>query len=83
MITGFIAQGYSALEASILGVYLHGSTADLAMEDEVYETFTASDIVNYLPDAFKELFKKEKPIPPEANEVPDEKQDTDDTNMYI
>ena len=83
MITGFMAQGYSAFDASILGVYLHGSTADLAMEDEVYETFTASDIVNYLPDAFKELFKKENPIPPEANDVPEEKQDTDDTNMYV
>jgi hydroxyethylthiazole kinase-like uncharacterized protein yjeF len=83
MITGFMAQGYSAFEASILGVYLHGSTADLAMEDEVYETFTASDIVNYLPDAFKELFKKETPVPPVENEVPDEKQDADDSNMYI
>jgi len=68
IITGFLAQGYNALEASILGVYLHGSTADLAMEDEVYETFNASDILNYLPDAFMELFKKELPPQPQTNE---------------
>jgi len=74
MISGLIAQGYTAFEASVLGVYLHGSTADIALqEDEVYETFTASDIVNYLPDAFKELFKKELPTPQTNQEVQEEK----------
>ncbi|MCK0132134.1 NAD(P)H-hydrate dehydratase [Flavobacteriaceae bacterium F08102] len=63
MITALIAQGYSALEAAIFGVYLHGRTADLAMKDMVFETFVASDIINYLPEAFIDLFQK----PPATN----------------
>ncbi len=81
MITGFIAQGYTAFEASVLGVYLHGLAADLSMEDEVYETFNASDIVNYLPDAFKELLKKEAPPSSPTAEVSEERQDTN--SMHI
>ena len=83
MITGLMAQGYSGFEASVLGVYLHGHTADIAMADEVYETFIASDILNYLPDAFKELFKKEMPTPTNANEVPENNQDTDNSTMHV
>ena len=83
MITGFMAQGYSAFDASVLGVYLHGSAADVAMEDQVYETFTASDIVNYLPGAFKELFKKEQSLPQNTEEVTQEKEDKDNINKNI
>lgn len=82
MITGFIAQGYGPFEASVLAVYLHGSTADIAMTNEVYETFTATDILKYLPAAFKELFKKDLP-PPTTNAVPENQQDTDDTTMHV
>lgn len=59
IITGLIAQKYGAFEASILGVYLHGLTADMAMQDMVYETFTASNIIDYLSNAFINLFAKE------------------------
>lgn len=59
IITGLISQSYSSLEAALLGVYLHGKSADVAMGDLVFETFTASDIIEYLPNAFKDLFKKE------------------------
>lgn len=59
IITGLLSQSYTALEATLLGVYLHGKTADVAMDDLVFETFTASDIIEYLPNAFKDLFKKE------------------------
>lgn len=61
IITGLIAQKYLPIDAAILGVYLHGKTADLAMESMVYETFTASDSIEYLSDAFIDLFKKEIP----------------------
>jgi hydroxyethylthiazole kinase-like uncharacterized protein yjeF len=57
MITGLIAQRYSSLEACLLAVYLHGLTADLAMTSMVYETFTASDIINHLSQAFIGLFE--------------------------
>ncbi len=62
IITGLIAQGYSNFEASLLGVYLHGKTADIGMEKEVYETFTASDIIDNLSNAFIDLFAVEKPL---------------------
>ena len=61
IITGLIAQKYSPIAAAILGVYLHGKTADLAMNSMVYETFTASDCIEYLSDAYLDLFKEEIP----------------------
>ena len=61
IITGLIAQQYAPFEASVLGVYLHGKTANLAMDTMTYETFTASDCIGFLSDAFIDLFKKEIP----------------------
>ena len=53
IITGLLAQNYTALQAAIMGVYLHGSTADIAVEEDLtLESFVASDIINYLPKAF-------------------------------
>ncbi len=58
MITGLIAQNYSALEAAILGVFLHGRTADFAiMLANSLETFIASDILKLLPDAFNSIME--------------------------
>jgi len=56
IITGLIAQNYSPFEASILGVYLHGLSADVAIKNTCsQETFIASDIFNYLNQAFKQI----------------------------
>ncbi len=55
LITGLIAQNYHPLEASIFAAYLHGLTADIAMQNMVYETFTASDIIYNLSNAFIHL----------------------------
>lgn len=55
IITGLRAQGYKALAAAQMGVFLHGRTAELAMEDMTYESFIASDILHYLRNAFREL----------------------------
>jgi hydroxyethylthiazole kinase-like uncharacterized protein yjeF len=55
MITSFRAQGYSAVDAALLGVYFHGRTADIAMNDMGYEGFIASDIIKYLGKVFMEL----------------------------
>ncbi len=51
IITGLIAQGYEPLNATLLGVYLHGKTADIYIETKPAETFVASEIVNLLPKA--------------------------------
>ena len=56
LITGLVAQGYEAELAAIFGVYLHGKTADVAIQETGYETFIASSILDYLPDALLDLF---------------------------
>lgn len=58
VITGFIAQGYSTLEAALFGVYLHGSTADIAVAETGYQSFIASDSINYLGAAYLKLFER-------------------------
>lgn len=56
IITSLLAQGYGCLEASIMGVYIHGRTADLGVEsDESLESFVASDAIAFLANVFKEL----------------------------
>ena len=56
LITGLIAQNYSVIHASILGVYLHGKTADIAIRSkETEETFIASNIIEYLNDAIRSI----------------------------
>ncbi|PCH76382.1 MAG: bifunctional ADP-dependent NAD(P)H-hydrate dehydratase/NAD(P)H-hydrate epimerase [Flavobacteriaceae bacterium] len=55
MITGLIAQGYTSIDAAVFAVYLHGSTADLAIEDMVMESFTASTIVDFIGEAMKDI----------------------------
>lgn len=60
IITGLIAQGYEPINAAILGVYLHGSTADIAFPTTGHETFTASTIFDYLASAIIEISSKNK-----------------------
>ena len=56
LITGFLAQNYSAFHASILGVYLHGKSADIAIESkETMETFIASSGIEYLNEAIRSI----------------------------
>lgn len=59
IITGLIAHGYQPRNAAIFGVYLHGKTADLAIQKTSYETFTASTIIDYLGAAILDLFQQE------------------------
>jgi hydroxyethylthiazole kinase-like uncharacterized protein yjeF len=59
IITGLMAQKYAAIESAKLGVYLHGKTAELGMDDLTYESFTASDCINYISGAYKDLLAKD------------------------
>lgn len=55
IITSLLAQGYIPADAVRLGVYLHGLAGDLAADALSEESLIASDIIDYLPAAFKVL----------------------------
>lgn len=59
MITALLAQGYSSLEASILGTYAHGIAGDIAASKFGEIGMTAMDIANSIPEAWKELSKNQ------------------------
>tara|TARA_R110002124_G_scaffold40149_3_gene126040 strand:+ start:537 stop:1394 length:858 start_codon:yes stop_codon:yes gene_type:complete len=55
MITSLLAQGYKAVNAAILGVYLHGLTANIAITETGTQSFIASDIISNIGRAFLTL----------------------------
>ncbi len=55
ILTGLLAQGYSASDAVLLGVYLHGLAGDHAANKYSKEAMVAGDIADCLGDAFKEI----------------------------
>jgi ADP-dependent NAD(P)H-hydrate dehydratase / NAD(P)H-hydrate epimerase len=69
IITGLISQGYNPLVASIFGVYLHGKSADIAVEDYGYQSLIASHVIDYLGEAFKDLFKQLEQTSEASNET--------------
>jgi NAD(P)H-hydrate epimerase len=52
IILAFLSQGYTATQSAILGVYLHGKSADIALKRQSYESLIASDIIDNLGKAF-------------------------------
>jgi len=62
IITGLISQGYEPILATIFGVYLHGRSADIAVEDFGYQSLLASHIIDYLGEAYIDLFKQPEQI---------------------
>ncbi len=55
IITGLLAQSYSAKQAAILGVYLHGLAGDIGAFEMGENSLIAEDITNCLGKAFKEI----------------------------
>ncbi len=55
MMTALLAQGYASTVAAILAVFLHGSAADLALASQSTESLLASDTIERIGDAFKDL----------------------------
>ncbi|MCA0152896.1 NAD(P)H-hydrate dehydratase [Winogradskyella vincentii] len=58
IITGMMAQGYEPIPATLFGVYLHGRSADISLEDYGYQSLLASHIIDTLGEAYIDLFKK-------------------------
>jgi len=55
MITSLLAQSYKAVDAAILGVYLHGLTADIALPETGHQSFIASSIIEHIGKAYLSL----------------------------
>ena len=55
IITGLLARGYDRQSACVVGMYLHGLAGDLAAACLGEECLTASDIIKFMPQAFRRL----------------------------
>lgn len=59
VLTGILAsllgQGYEVLDAARLGVYIHGLAADIAVRQTSQWSLKATDIIDFLGDAFLHL----------------------------
>ncbi|EPR74448.1 NAD(P)HX epimerase [Winogradskyella psychrotolerans RS-3] len=71
IISGLIAQSYTPLAATIFGVYLHGKSADISIEDYGYQSLIASHIIETIGEAYIDLFKQ--PEQPQEEEGQQEK----------
>ena len=52
LITGLLAQAYTAIDAARLGVYVHGLAGDLAKREKGEMAMISSDIIEHLGAAF-------------------------------
>ncbi|HOA39070.1 MAG TPA: NAD(P)H-hydrate dehydratase, partial [Flavihumibacter sp.] len=55
MLTGLLTHGYSSEQAAILGVYLHGRAGELASIGYGMESSLATDTIEQIGAAFKEI----------------------------
>lgn len=74
LISGLIAQSYEPLAATIFGVYLHGKSADIALEDYGYQSLIASHIIENIGEAYIDLFKQPESPKEEAQQEQEKQQ---------
>lgn len=55
IILSLLAQGMAPADAALTGVYLHGLAGDIAARQVGKVSLTASDIIDYLPNAWNKL----------------------------
>lgn len=55
MIAALLGQQYNPFDAAVLGVFLQGLAADLAAKELGEEALIASDLINWLPQAFQKI----------------------------
>lgn len=55
IIASFLVQGMTPIEAACCGVYIHGKTADYAVNYTGERSLIASDLIKFLPDILREF----------------------------
>ncbi|MFA5315255.1 MAG: NAD(P)H-hydrate dehydratase [Candidatus Omnitrophota bacterium] len=55
IVVAFLGQGMEPFEAACRAVYVHGLAADLAVKDKTQPGMIASDVIDYLPKAFRKI----------------------------
>ena len=55
ILVSLLSQGYTRLESSILGTYLHAEAANYYLENISEDGMTASDLIDCIPHAFYKL----------------------------
>ncbi|WP_225037236.1 NAD(P)H-hydrate dehydratase [Winogradskyella sp. SM1960] len=73
VISGLIAQNYSPLAATIFGVYLHGKSGDISIEDYGYQSLIARHIIETLGEAYIDLFKQPEQQQEDNQQEPEQK----------
>lgn len=63
LITALACQGLSLLDAARLGAYLHGLAGDLAAVELGQESLIASDLIRFLPQAFRRYHEQTPSLP--------------------
>ena len=58
IILSLLSQGYSAVNAAMLGVFLHGLAGDIAAETACYESIIATDIIKNIGKAYNRIKDK-------------------------
>ncbi|MGC8893906.1 MAG: NAD(P)H-hydrate dehydratase [candidate division WOR-3 bacterium] len=66
VIGSLLAQGISAENSAVAGVYLHGLAGDLAAERLGEASLIPSDIAEFIPGAIAEVFGEPEGSPPEG-----------------
>ena len=56
LIGGLLARGYRALDAALLGVWIHGFAGDRLSEECTPEAYSSLDLIEALYKGFKELY---------------------------
>ena len=57
IIAALVCQGMDGMDATRLGAHLHGLAGDIAHEELGTPSTLATDLVRYLPDAFRKFGK--------------------------
>ncbi|MBL7155514.1 MAG: NAD(P)H-hydrate dehydratase [Candidatus Omnitrophica bacterium] len=55
MIASFVGQGITPYSSAVIGVYLHGLAGDIAAKDKGQFSLIASDLLDKLPQAIKDV----------------------------